>query len=431
MTAYEEAVTYIEGIVRFAEKHSLSHTRAYLETLGSPDRSFPVIHVAGTNGKGSVCAYLHEVFGRAGLTSALFTSPHLVRHTERFRIGDREVTEAEFVSAYRRVRETAEAMEERGYPHPSYFEFLFLMGMLLFAEAGAEIAVLETGLGGRLDATNVVEAPALTVITSVSMDHMQYLGNTLPEIAREKAGIIKPGVPCVCGIEDPSVKAVIASRAGELGAPCCFLEKEEVTVTERTDSGLIVETSAGGDGKERFFIAAQAPYQAENAALAVLALKVLAHTGRIPAVTPDAVREGLAGMRWEGRMEEIRPGVFLDGAHNEDGIRRFAEGAALLAGGRRAVLLFSAVSDKAHAEMAKALAEAFRPDAVIVTEAGGKRKTGAGALQEAFRGAGITQVRVIPSLQEALGCALELQEDGLVFICGSLYLVGEIKEILG
>ena len=110
------------------------------------------------------------------------------------------------------------------------------MGMLLFAEAGAEIAVLETGLGGRLDATNVVEAPALTVITSVSMDHMQYLGNTLPEIAREKAGIIKPGVPCVCGIEDPSVKAVIASRAGELGAPCCFLEKEEVTVT----SGPIV-----------------------------------------------------------------------------------------------------------------------------------------------------------------------------------------------
>ena len=202
-------------------------------------------------------------------------------------------------------------------------------------------------------------------------------------------------------------------------------------MTERTDSGLIFETSAGGDGKERFFIAAQAPYQAENAALAVLALKVLAHTGRIPAVTPDAVREGLAGMRWEGRMEEIRPGVFLDGAHNEDGIRRFAEGAALLAGGRRAVLLFSAVSDKAHAEMAKALAEAFRPDAVIVTEAGGKRKTGAGALQEAFRGAGITQVRVIPSLQEALGCALELQEDGLVFICGSLYLVGEIKEILG
>lgn len=194
---YEEAVAYIEETPKFTKKNSLEHTKECLRRLGSPEKQFKVIHVAGTNGKGSTCAFITSVLREAGYSCGLFTSPHLVRINERFQINETEIDDETFLNAFEKVKHLADELVAEGSYHPTYFEMLFLMGMVIFAEAGVDYVTLETGLGGRLDATTAVESPAACVITSISLDHMQYLGNTVGEIAGEKAGIIVPGVPVI------------------------------------------------------------------------------------------------------------------------------------------------------------------------------------------------------------------------------------------
>ena len=190
---YEEAVAYIEETPKFTTKNKMEHTKECLKRLGDPQDKFRVIHVAGTNGKGSTCAFLTSVLREAGYSCGLFTSPHLVVINERFQINEKNIDDETFLRAFCKVKALADELVEEGNYHPTYFEFLFLMGMVIFAEAGVDYVTLETGLGGRLDATTAVENPAACVITSISLDHMQYLGNTIPQIAGEKDGDHKNG----------------------------------------------------------------------------------------------------------------------------------------------------------------------------------------------------------------------------------------------
>ena len=194
---YEEAVAYIEETPKFTTKNKLEHTKECLRRLGNPQDSFRVIHVAGTNGKGSTCAFLTSILREAGYSCGLFTSPHLVVINERFQINEQNIDDASFLRAFEKVKALSEELVAEGNYHPTYFEMLFLMGMVIFQEAGVDYVILETGLGGRMDATTSVENPLACVITSISFDHMQYLGNTIEAIAGEKAGIIVPGVPVI------------------------------------------------------------------------------------------------------------------------------------------------------------------------------------------------------------------------------------------
>ena len=194
---YTEAVEYIESTPKFTKKNKPENTAELIRRLGNPERRMRVIHVAGTNGKGSVCAFLASILEKAGKRTGLFTSPHLVEITERFQIDQTSVSHETFTDAFVRVKREIDAMIADGYAHPAYFELLFAAGLLMFEEAGVEYLVLETGLGGRLDATNLVERPIACVLTSISLDHMEYLGDTVAKIAAEKAGIIKEGVPVV------------------------------------------------------------------------------------------------------------------------------------------------------------------------------------------------------------------------------------------
>ena len=194
---YEEAVAYIEETPKFTTKNKLEHTKECLRRLGSPEERFKVIHVAGTNGKGSTCAFLTSILREAGYSCGLFTSPHLVVINERFQINEKNIDDDTFLHAFEKVKKLADELVAEGSYHPTYFEFLFLIGMVIFADAGVDYVVLETGLGGKLDATTAVEHPLACVITSISFDHMQYLGNTITAIAGEKAGIIVPGVPVI------------------------------------------------------------------------------------------------------------------------------------------------------------------------------------------------------------------------------------------
>ena len=192
---YEEAAAYIEEIPKFTKKHTLEHTKTFLKRLGNPAADRKIVHVAGTNGKGSVCAYLQAILMAEGKRTGFFTSPHLVSVNERIRVDNIQIDNETFLKVFRKVLKIVRQMVEDGIEHPSYFEFLFGMGMTAFAETDVEYIILETGLGGRLDATNAIDNPALAIITSISLDHTAILGDTIEKIAGEKAGIIKPGVP--------------------------------------------------------------------------------------------------------------------------------------------------------------------------------------------------------------------------------------------
>ena len=396
----------------------------------SPQDSFQVIHVAGTNGKGSVCAYLASVLREGGYGCGLFTSPHLVKINERFQIDEVPVEDELFLRAFEKVKHLADELTAQGSYHPTYFEMLFLMGMCIFQEAGVSYVVLETGLGGRLDATNAIENPLACVITSISMDHIQYLGDTVEAIAGEKAGIIKKGIPVIYDANRHETAQVIEETAQRVGAPAYPVRREDFEIREITSSGI--EFSYGKmDGRQQeYSIPFIARYQVMNSALALKTLEVLREQQDFTALTDSQVKAGIGGTRWQGRMETIQPGVIVDGAHNEDGVANFIETAVYFRDKYRIVLLFSAVDDKDYPHMIRRICSELRPAQVVTATIQEERAVDAQVLAQEFRKNGCTCVQAENSVKEAFQQAAELRGDGLLFCIGSLYLIGEIKSLI-
>ncbi|MEE1196279.1 MAG: folylpolyglutamate synthase/dihydrofolate synthase family protein [Lachnospiraceae bacterium] len=423
---YKEAIAYIEEIPKFTKKNKLSHTRACLNRLGNPDRNFDVVHVAGSNGKGSVCAMTASVLQEAGYKVGLFISPHLVKTNERFHIDGEDVSDEAFLEAFEEVYQLSLAMVEEGSYHPTYFEFLFLMGMVLFARAGVEIAVLETGLGGKLDATNTVERPVACVITSISLEHTEYLGDTVEAIAGEKAGIIKPGAAVIYeGFQD-GVSRVIEEKAAESGNRTIGLKPDMYEIIRNTDTTIDFSLKSSYYGGAVITIPFVAPYQVINASLALLTLEVLAKQYNLPLET---IRRGIRNTRWEGRMETVLPGVIVDGAHNDDGVRRFVETAKRFED-KDITLLFSAVVEKDYPAMIHRICSELHFSKVVTTQIDGARVVPAEELADLFRGNGCENVTAKEKIKEAFDEAYEEKGDGLLFCVGSLYLVGEIKDYI-
>ncbi len=429
---YREATEYIEGMVRFTEKHSNEHTRLCLSLLGDPDKAFDSIHIAGTNGKGSTCAFLASVLNRGGFRTGRFISPHLIRVNERISVNDCDISDEDFLTCFHEVLGVSKQMEERGEGHPSYFEFLFLMAMVYFQRSEVDVAVIETGLGGRLDATNAIETPSLTVLTPIGMDHMQYLGNTPGEIAREKAGIMKPGVPCVAVAHEEEIREIYQKEAERKQTEVVFLSAEAYRIGKRENGKIDFLTRFRYDEIQHYQTEQKGIYQGENAALALLGIRELKRNNcrYDAALTPEVLREGIRNMRWPGRMEEVLPGVYLDGAHNDQGIKGFTDSVRAISGNQPSVLLFAVVNDKDVTEMVRILSESRCFREVIVSEAGGDRKTDGSDVAELFRSMGIGRVRVIPDATKAYTYALSNRsENECLFVCGSLYLIGLIKEL--
>ena len=425
---YEEAVAYIEETPKFTKKNSLDHTRECLRRLGNPEKKFKVIHVAGPNGKGSTCAFLTSILREAGYSCGLFTSPHLVRINERFQINEINIDDDTFLAAFKKVKALADEMVAEGSYHPTYFEMLFLMGMVIFADAGVDYVTLETGLGGRLDATTAVEDPVACVITSISLDHMQYLGDTVSKIAGEKAGIIVPNVPVIYDGNDPDAAEVIEKRAKEIGSPAYKVVQSDARVLGNNKDGIDFSLKDEYYGDTSFHIPFIAWYQVMNASLSLTTMEVLRDV--IP-VTMEQMQEGIKNTRWQGRMETILPGVIVDGAHNEDGVRRFVETAERFQDEYPLTLLFSAVNDKDYQDMIHTICQKIRFRKVVTTEVGGYREVPSAELAEIFRKEGCKDVANSDSIQEAFYMAREAKgEDGMLFCVGSLYLVGEIKALL-
>ena len=434
---YEDAVRYLEEFPKFTKTTALAHTERLLGELGHPEEGMKILHVAGTNGKGSVCAYLASMLTAGGYRTGLFTSPHLVRINERFQIDQVPAGDDVFLRAFIRVKDAIDRRVEEGDEYPTYFETLFLIGMLIFREAETDYVVLEVGLGGRLDATNVIASPLVSIITSVSLDHTEYLGSTVGAIAGEKAGIIKPGIPVVYDAYDPEAAVVIRQRAEELGSPSAALTPSMTEMKEMKPEGITFRflpsaeleelkkaRDGGSFGEHTLHIPQIAEYQMRNASLAWIAMGLIREDHRIP---EDVLEKGVAEMHWPCRMETVMKDVIVDGAHNPDGIAEFVRTAAHFHKDREITILFSAVADKHYEEMIRTIAREIRPERVITTRIAGSRQVSEETLAGLFMDAGVREVFSVPSPGPAFDIACSMKGDGLLFCVGSLYLAGEIR----
>ena len=429
---YEEVVRYIEDIPKFTKKHTLLYTREFMRRLGNPCQGRKVLHVAGTNGKGSVCAYMQAILLFEGKRVGFFTSPHLVKLNERIRINGKDIDDDTFCRIFAKVRQVAEELEKEGLEHPSYFEFLYGMGMLAFEENDAEYIVLETGLGGRLDATNSFEHPFLSVITSIGLDHTEILGDTIEKIAGEKAGIIKKGVPVFFDGSDERSSRVIEETAENVEAPWYKMEKDALKIQEITDKHIAFSILDEYDNNTVWQVASTGIYQVMNAALAIRAMRyTFGDKAEI-----CKWQKVVASVKWQGRMEEVLPGVIFDGAHNLAAIREFTKSIRLQ---REAegeihplIILFSAVADKDYSHMIELLCRESKADAYVIAKVDNKRGAQADTLAALFRKYTDRPVYREDTLADAFTRALnEKGSEGKLYCLGSLYLVGELKELIG
>ena len=427
---YEQAVQYLYDVPRFTKKSTMEDTRRHLKALGSPDHGMKIIHIAGTNGKGSVCAYLRSILNEAGYSCGVFTSPHLVECRERFAIDGEMVSEEVFYDAFMQVYESLDwqALEKGEGYHPTFFEYLFFMGMLIFAHAKPDYVILETGLGGRLDATNSVEKKELAIITRIGMDHMEYLGNTISEIAGEKAGIILDGIPVVFLDEVEEASCVIRSIATKKSAPLEPVSKQDYAYLKFSNKSIDFSYYSRYYEYVRVCLHTIARYQMENASLAIRAAEVLDKGEHINA---EHITEGIGKAFWAGRMEEVRKEFYVDGAHNEDGIRAFIQTVSEdgFTGCRH--LFCSVVKDKEYLSMIKKLAGSGLFHKITVAQLESGRATPVAELEHIWKQFTKQEIQVFSDVETAVKHILEEQgEKERIYAVGSLYLVGEIKGVL-
>ncbi len=427
---------YLGRLQYFGIKLGLDNIRALCRALGDPQARFPSVHVAGTNGKGSAAAMLETILRTHGLRTGLYTSPHLVRVEERVLVDGRAVSSARFRSLLGRVKEAADRLMagKRLLGHPTFFEVLTALAFLEFAERRVDIAVLEVGMGGRFDATNIV-TPRLSVITTIAKDHEKHLGTTLRRIAFEKAGIIKPGVPVVCGVEGGEALGEIRRVARRRRSPLVEVFGAGRALVERSGPGGSRFVYDGGEARYSFSPSLPGRHQGRNAAVAIAAAEALSRTWR--PLEKRRIVEAIGRTRWEGRLETVsrRPLVLLDGAHNPDGARALADHLRETIR-RPVVLVFAAMKDKDIRGMTRALFPLCR--AVVLTRVPYKRS----ASPEEIRAAAAPikgKLFLEPDTRRAVELALTESQQGAgqgtrrspspVVIAGSLFLVGEVKRL--
>ena len=428
---FTEAEEYLFNIPRFTTKNEPEKTREFLEELGDFSKDIPTVHVAGTNGKGSVCAYLRAGLNACGQTVGLFTSPHLVNTRERFMIDGEMISEREFVNVFEYVMESLKLFRQkngnREY-HPTFFEYLFFMAAVWFKSKRPDFIVLETGLGGRLDATNAIASPVLCAITEIGLDHCEYLGDTKEKIAFEKAGIIKTGVPVVYVNRKEGYEGVIERKAKECDARYYSVSKDIIKSFESKGSGIDFLAYSLYDEIAKISLNTRALYQIENACVAYRALEVLSESFPEKIDVNTAVK-GFESMTWPGRFETLKSGVIIDGAHNEDGIKAFLNTVKAQKDDRR-VLLYSAVSDKDVNLVSKLIIDSNLFDWFYVCVLDSYRAMGLDGLKEAFKSA--KNVKFYESVKEGYGEMVRENSGNLaMFAAGSLYLVGELKALTG
>src|SRR6266436_4430053 len=433
---YEASVRYLLSLGRelaaptqaAAAKFDLENITVLAERLGRPDGAYSSVHIAGTNGKGSTAAFLESILRCAGFRTGLNTSPHLEKINERIRINGEEIGDESFAATFTRIQVLIEELlaSAKLRAHPTYFECVTAMAFESFARSRVEFGVFEVGLGGRLDATNILH-PVISIITRIDFDHENFLGHSLREIASEKAGILKPGIPVVLAEQHPEAREVILARAKELDCPVIEPASLFHVEGESLQGGLtrarVTETASGAV----FELAPSLPgrFQLQNALNALAVARFLQSRGF--RISDDAMTQGIANTVWPGRLEKLQshPEIYLDGAHNPSAARELASFLEQNFAGRRIWLVFAALRDKAVDEVAGILFP--RAEEVIFTAPRTSRAISAAQLAE-VAGHHAPHFSVIPDAEKALDYALaKAAPEDAVFITGSLYLIGQLR----
>lgn len=423
---YDETLEYIHSVCWKGSRPGLERITELCRRLGDPQKKLKFIHVTGTNGKGSTCAMTESILRAAGYKTGLFTSPYVKCFNERMQVGGISVSNERLAYVTSLVKPHADAMEDA----PTEFELITAIAFMLFKLEGCDIVVLEAGMGGRLDSTNVIEQSVLSVITGVALEHTEYLGDTIEKIAYEKAHIIKKGCPVVYGgldaKNDGDAFKVISAHAAELDAPLYCTDYEKLTVKEATLNGTLLDYKEFKDIR----ISLLGLYQPQNCAKALEIIRVLRSAGYD--IDDEAVRTGLLNTVWRARFERLmdEPQVFYDGSHNPDGVEMAAKTLSHYFGAQKVNILTGVMADKDYPAMVSMLAP-FVAKAFTVTPSN-PRSLDAQSLREVFEESGVT-AEAFASIPEAVKAAIEeSKKDGVPLVClGSLYMYAEITDAMG
>jgi len=423
---YSDTIEYLFGLQKYGMKFGLDNIRLLMSLLGGPHRSFSSVHVAGTNGKGSTSAMIESLLRTKGVRTGLFTSPHLVSFTERIRVNGEEISQNAVIGLADEVRKAAAGIKDFC---PTFFEVVTSMAFLHFMRMKVEWAVVETGMGGRLDATNIIQ-PEVAVITSIGIDHREFLGDTLEEIAREKAGIIKQGVPVVTADQNPEVMRVIQQRCDEMGAPLFRFYSEFSAERASGDAEAVSLHYQGENAYQDVGLSLAGEHQIGNAALAIKAAEVISE--KYPELDFD-VRKGLGAVSWPGRLDMIRknPPILIDGAHNPPAAAVLAAHLRKLSGGkyRRIIMVAGVMGDKDIGGILGPLLP-LAAEIIFASPAYG-RAASVEKLQAFAAGLGYAS-KTAGSVAAALTMAEGLYGPGdLIVVTGSFYTIGEAKEAIG
>ena len=419
---YKEALAYIDGVAWFGSKPGLSRVTELLHALGDPQDRLKFVHIAGTNGKGSCAAMLASVLKAAGYKTGLFTSPYLYRFNERMQINGEEIGNEVLADIVTRVSVPAEKMED----HPTEFELMTAAAMLWYAEAGCDIVVLETGLGGRFDATNVISRPEVSVIMNIGLDHTKVLGDTVEQIAAEKAGIIKPGCPCVLYQQSESVTRVIRDRCAETGSALTVADFSAIkTEFDRLEGQVFTYK---GDA---YAIPLLGAHQRKNAAVVIEATEVLRRRGwKLP---QEDVEHGLYAVSWPARFEPVseEPYFIVDGGHNPQCAQAIARSLERYFPGKKILFLMGVLADKDFEGICDALLPLARRICAVTPDS--PRALAADKLCERLANEyHFTAAKPYGSVADALKAVLAAAgEDDVICVCGSLYMIGEARRELG
>lgn len=444
--SYNETIHYLYNLQKYGIKFGLDNISRLISAIDNPHESFLSIHVAGTNGKGSTSAIIASVLQTAGYRVGLFTSPHLVSFTERIRINGEEITENEVINLAEEIKEVVSRLDDFS---PTFFEVVTAMAFLYFKRQNVDMAVIEVGMGGRLDATNII-MPEVSIITNISYDHKEFLGNTLREIAHEKAGIIKNRIPVIVSYQEPDVVEVIEKKSHEKNAALYIYGKDFSSVLKkeniigisfdyRSDSSLMIND---------LFLPLAGEHQMQNASVAIKAVELINERRLKPAathhpspITHHLIREGLKNVRWPGRLEFVNedPPILIDGAHNPAAASVLSEALkrSFLEKYKRIILILGIMGDKDI----KGIMEPLLPLAseIILTSPSYSRAASPEKLADIAASLGFSDVLTAPTVKDAIETAikdrsnysLHTPHSALIVITGSFYTTGEAKEVLG
>lgn len=420
---YSEIKAFLNDTPQYGETTGVEGAGKLLELLGNPDKNLKIIHIAGTNGKGSVCSYIDDILKKSGYKTGLFTSPHLVTIRERIQVDGELISREDFTQYFNKVYETARANNLK----LAYFDFFFGAAMLYFDKCKVDYVVLETGLGGSLDATNAVHNPLCCVITTISLEHTAILGDTIKKIAEQKAGIIKQGVPVVYA-DDNEASGVIEDIAHSKNSYCYGVSPQQYQIIKNFNGCIDFSLHNEYYINNCLRLATPAIYQVENVSIAITVCRLLKHLYHID-IKDSAIVDSAGSHIWQGRMEKLTDNIYVDGAHNPQGIQSFVNSVnGMYADSTdKAALLFSVVSDKNFEQMISILCGCKVFARIAITVTGGIRHLDKEYISAAFKRHTDIEVEVYDSAKEAV---LALKNEPMVFCTGSLYLVADIRKVL-